>query len=430
MKRILVAAYYFPPCNIIAAQRAQSFADNFKKYGLHPVVVTRHWNGDENSDAGYESENLAPPSVTENENYTLIRLPYAAQLDQFYHRSLLKFRAGKSSLYAALYSAGRVNPKNNAFRCFHDYLIGYLSENPVEYILATGFPMNAIKLGHSLAQKFDKPFIADFRDLWDNRLLAEGYQPSPAARMQNFFYEFYLKKWLARARLITSVSQPLIDEIKRIAPPQAKTLVVTNGFEKNLFDSARHKIAPPTEKFVFSVIGTLHPTQNLSVMLDGLKLFLAGKNLREIELNFIGTTAFERVEKAVRNNLPPECLKITDRVPRREAIERMLASHVLFHAGWRGYQGIASGKIYEYLGAGRNVLIAPNDRDVMEKIINETNAGKLADDAEEFARIMNDWFSEWKQSGKIEYQGVWEKVENYTREKQAEKLARKILSLE
>lgn len=428
MKKILIASYYFPPCNIISAQRAQSFADNFNKHGLYPVVVTRHWNGDENSTTGYESENLKPHAITENENYTLIQLPYQEQLNSFYHRLFLKSHAGKLALYLSLYSIGTINPKCNAYDSFYDYLSGYLEKNPVDYILATAFPMNTIKLGSFLAEKFDKPFIADFRDLWDNSLLAENYQQSFASRIQNFFYESYLRKWLKVAKLITSVSEPVSDEVKRLAP-HAKSVIVTNGFEADLFDDARNRYNPPPDKFVFSVIGTLEAKLDLSVMLDGLKLFLTDKDVSQIRLNFIGAAAVPEVREVIESQLPAESVSVTSRIERSEAIKKMLESHVLFHAGWRGFRGMASGKIYEYLGAGRNILIAPNDHDVMERIVSETVAGKLADSAEQFAEIMDGWFAEWKANGKIEYHGDNEKIQIFTRENQAEKLALEILKL-
>ena len=152
MKRILIASYYFPPCNVVAAQRVQSFADNFKKHGLYPIIVKRHWNGDENSTEGYESKNLKPPIITETGNYTLIQLPYRAQLNRIYHRPFLASRTSKMLLYSLLYSAGTINPKCNAYDCFYDHLKSYLSENPVDFILATVFPMNTFNLGQKLTQ--------------------------------------------------------------------------------------------------------------------------------------------------------------------------------------------------------------------------------------------------------------------------------------
>lgn len=426
VKKILVISYYFPPCNIISAQRARSFAENFKQHGLHPVIVTRHWKGDETSTAGYESENLSPPAITEFDDYTLIQLPYAAQLNGPLQRALEGNRAGKLFLYSLLYASGTINPKCNADAAFGDYLEGYLSKNPVDYILATAFPMNALKLGSRLAQKFNIPFIGDFRDLWDNALLSKSYSPTLPQRLQNAFYEFYLRKWLTSVKLVTAVSEPLFDEIGRIAP-NVKKLLVTNGFEASLFEKARGQFEPSGDAFVFSVIGTLEPKLDLSVMIDGLKLFLVDKSQGEVRLNFIGVEAFPEVAARLKNDLPSA--KITGRIDRGEAIRMMTESHVLFHAGWRGYRGMASGKIYEYLGARRNMLIAPDDRDVMHKIVTETRSGKLADTPEEFAAVMNDWFAEWRSTGRVEYYGIELQIENYTREKQAEKLAREILAI-
>ena len=427
VKRILIISYYFPPCNIISAQRARSFAENFKRHGLHPIIATRHWTGDENSTAGYESENLSPPAITEFEDYTLIRLPYAAQLNSLLQRALVGNKAGKLALYTLLYASGTVNPKCNAEAAFGEFLDGYLSKDPVDYILATAFPMNALKLGSRLAQKFNVPFIADFRDLWDNGLLSKNYNPPLPERLQNAFYEFYLRRWLAPAKLITAVSEPLFGEIDRIAP-QAKKLLVTNGFEASVFAEARDRFAPSSDAFAFSVVGTLEPKLDLSVMIDGLKRFLTDKAPSDIRMNFIGADAFPEVAARLKNELPSAI--VTGRIPRDEAIRITAESHVLFHAGWRGYRGMASGKIYEYLGAGRNILIAPDDHDVMHTIVTETRTGRLVDTPDEFADVMNGWFDEWKATGSVAYNGIDSQIEYYTREKQAEKLAHAILAIE
>ena len=427
MKKILIVSYYFPPCNVVAAGRLQSFADNFKSHGLYPIIVTRHWRGDEHSTTGYESENLTPPSITTTDDYTLIRLPYQAQLNRFYNRPFLSTRVTKLLLYTWLYALGDINPKCNAHAAFYDYLAEYLRETPVDFILASAFPMNTIRLGSRLAKKFNIPFIADFRDLWDNNLLAGDFKPSIVERFQRFIYEKHLRNWLGLARLVTSVSEPLVAEVRRLAP-HARTSVITNGFEAEFFKDSKRQTR--SDKFVFSVIGTLKPNQDLSLMLRGLEIFLAKKDLNKIELNFTGVSEFPEVKERIEKSLPAECTHATDRIPRDEAIRQMFGSHILFYAGWRGHRGIASGKIYEYLGARRNILIAPNDKDILERLITETNAGKLADTAEEFGEVLNEWYDEWSAKGELEYHGLDDKINLYTREIQAEKLADAILALD
>jgi len=43
MKKILILSYHFPPMNVIASQRALGYANNFKKFGFEPTIVTYDW---------------------------------------------------------------------------------------------------------------------------------------------------------------------------------------------------------------------------------------------------------------------------------------------------------------------------------------------------------------------------------------------------
>ena len=107
----------------------------------------------------------------------------------------------------------------------------------------------------------------------------------------------------------------------------------------------------------------------------------------------------------------------------------MNRSDVLFHAGWRNYRGIASGKVFEYMGARKNVLIAPGDKDIMEELVTSTGVGKVANSPEEFAQAMNEWYEEWCRNGRLKWHGDMSKIMNYSRENQARILAEEILKI-
>lgn len=425
MKNVLIVSYFYPPCNIVASERPKSFAENFKPHDLNTTVVTRHWDGDESGKAAdFERINTTPPKITEHESYTLIQLPYFAKGRALYraferNRSLSRFI---SLIYTVF---GNFSSQMNAEKAFYDYLRNYLKENKVDYLIVSSSPLNIVKLGHSLAEKFDFSLIVDFRDLWDNGLLAANYRPSLETKVKNFLYEFHLKRWLKNAALITSVSEPLLEQIRRISP-NAETMVVMNGFEQKFTRAFCKSSGKTNPKFTFSVIGTLYPQQDLSVLIEGLNLFLKDKNLEEIQLNFIGTAAFPEVKALLKNNLPEECTLITSRIPREQAMQKTIESHVLFQGGWKGFRGIAASKIFEYLAAEKNILIAPSDNDIMEQIVSETSAGKVADSPGEFAQVLNCWFEEWKTNGEPVYQGNIEKINFYSRKNQAKLFAEKI----
>lgn len=418
MKNVLIVSYFYPPCNIVASERPKSFAENFKQHGLNTTVVTRHWDGNESGKAAdFEQINTTPPKITELESYTLIQLPYFAKGRGLY-RAFQRNRL-LSRFISLIYTMfGNFSSQMNAEKAFYDYLRDYLKHNKVDYLMVISSPLNIVKLGHLLAEEFDFSLIVDFRDLWDNGLLATDYKPGLETKVKNFFYEFHLKRWLKNAALITSVSEPLLEQIRRISP-NAETTVVMNGFENDLLEKRSKSSNRANPKFTFSVIGTLYPWQDLSVLIEGLNLFLKDKSLNEIQLNFIGTGVFQEVETLLETSLPQECTLITNRIPHAQAVQKAVESHVLFYAGWKGYRGIVSGKIFEYLGAGKNILIAPSDNDIIARIVSETDAGKVADSPQEFAQILNQWFNEWKTRGDLAYKGKLEKIKFYSRENQA-----------
>jgi glycosyltransferase involved in cell wall biosynthesis len=427
MKKILILAYFYPPFNHISSQRPKSFAEHFSKCDLYPIVITRHFNETGKTYEDSYKANTKDLEISEKISHTEIRLPYFGKR----YRTLQKFKKILSSdrlLLSGYAVFGNLHVKTGISELAIDFLRNYLNENKVDYILATTPPLNSIELGYKLSKEFEIPMIVDFRDLWDNHILNENYRPNLAKSLQNKIETTYLKKWLGKAALVTAVSEPLLEAVRKIKP-NIETMVVMNGFEQNSFDEFSEIENKKCAKFTFSVIGTIYPQQDLSILFEGLKMFLADKNLDEIQLNFIGTAYISEVGATIENNLPHQCANITERVSHTEALKKLFESDVLFYPGWKGYRGIVSGKIFEYLGSKKKILIAPSDNDVMEKLITETKAGKVANSAAQFADALNGWFNEWKASGKIPYSGNYVKVLEYSRENQAANLAKKIISL-
>ena len=76
MKKILVIAYYYPPCRGVASFRPQSWTSDFPKHGFSPTVITRHWNGNENVWTDYLKDLIIDEKITVGENSTTINLPF------------------------------------------------------------------------------------------------------------------------------------------------------------------------------------------------------------------------------------------------------------------------------------------------------------------------------------------------------------------
>ena len=90
--------------------------------------------------------------------------------------------------------------------------------------------------------------------------------------------------------------------------------------------------------------------------------------------------------------------------------------------GWKGYTGILSGKIFDYLGVKRPILLAPSDNDVIEQLLKYTQAGFVANEPHEVAEKLEELYIKWVKKHVVEYKGIDMKVKEFTRESQAKKL--------
>ena len=422
MKRVLIISFYFPPYTGIAGHRAYSWATNFKKHGLFPIVVTRHWKkGGQNTwmDSVPPFGDTIEKTVTDD--YELYRVP---------HRHLQGYKwNGNKKIKAIKYwlakLKGHIMVDADGYTSFKSICEKILIESKVDYILVSSGPLNLIRLGHELARQFQIPFIADFRDTHNNKLLQDKSNLSRQGKLDVRIFEFYLKKWLQNATLITGVSQPVVDLMKKFN--SNKSMVIFNGYEEDLFEELA-KQPSAGDRFTITVLGNMFKEQNLELMVRGFQKFITAN--KDVLIQLIGTGGSgDEVTQLIQENIPAENLALTNFIEREEALQRAARSHLLYYAGWRGYHGIYSGKIFEYLGLRKNILLAPSDKDVLEALLMETKSGKFCDSEEEMVSLLSGWYAEWKQNGQLEYNGDDAAIRNYTREIQAERLAKAVLTL-
>ena len=426
MIKTLIISYYYPPVNHVAAQRGLAFQQYFPGFGIEPLVATRHWLATDTSWESYFEGRDLPLEIDYSEFGKVLRLPFRSASGY-----KLAHHLGRPVQQAYIFGKsliGNTQPEIDIFGAFFRPLLRYLRSNPVDLIVATFQPASALRLAHRLSKELGIQYVADFRDVWNPSAFA--IQNSSVGIRQSilrYIQEFHIKRWLRGAALVSAVNQPIIDRLKTLCPDGTRFVRVTNGFDEEKF---RQVEAKSVSSFTISIVGTVYPVTDLTIFFAGIREFLKGKSAGDVRLNFVGAGAVESSVRKLRENLPEEFLSIKGRVPHEEAIGELKSSHVLFDVGWKGYKGITPGKIFDYLGARRNILIAPSDHDTMEKIVTETGAGRTADTIEEFVSVLEGWYREWKDTGEIRYGGIPEKIAYYTRENQTAILAREILKLD
>ncbi len=409
--KILFITYYFPPCSSIASNRTISFFDSLDRAGYSVDLVTRGWGGNENlwSDYVNNSQNI-DVQIEQNKNHTIHYLPYQKSRQLFNQKYVLfrKLNTLKNFI------CGRFSNEVNTFQ-FYDYCNSLMKENNYSILLTSSPPININKLGYKLTSNYPNlKWIADFRDLQNHILLPKKPQATLIEKIEHFFLDKYLSVWLQKSSRVFVASEPFQKYLKK---KKINTSVLLNGFEERLMDLPQE--LNTENKFIITILGTIYPKQEIQFFLDTLKQFISDKSTR-VQLKFIGLNTIPEVAEHFREELGENCL-ITNKIPRAEAIKIATNSHLLAYIGWKGYKGVYSGKIFEYLALGKNIFITPSDRDVIEQLINKTKSGFCANSIEDGLVYLNSEFKNWE-TKKYIYHGKTEIIRTYSREFQNKKL--------
>lgn len=420
-KKILILAYYFPPNSAISSHRPASWAVELAKNGFDVTVITRHWTGTEQNWKAYLSKTENKEIVQHEKGYKIIYLPFDPN-----YSNIFKFKLLNKLYHQFLFFKGIFSIETNTLQ-WQPFLRKYLKDHACDLLIATSPPLNIIKLAYEISKEKKIPFITDYRD-FENEIILRNDKKSAIREfgVKYFFYYrlrvFYHRIISEKAVLVTSINTQILNFL--IQKKQSSKLLILNGYEKETF-SKLSKYSQDFSNFTISIIGSIYPQQNLHLFLQSFKKFVENREVK-VNLNFIGLNAFPEVANKVKSHLPYDFVKITDRISRESALEIGKSSHVLFYPGWEGYSGVYSGKIFEYLGLQRNILIAPGDNDVIDSLIAETKAGRVEYSKEGILNTLNTWYNEWENTGELKYKGNQSLITKYSRENQAKKLRIKI----
>jgi glycosyltransferase involved in cell wall biosynthesis len=420
MKKILIISYFFPPCNLTASQRVLGWAKYLNKFGYYPIIVTRNWDLPINKpeDTSYP---IGKEIVFKKEQgYEVYYLPYKGNLkDRIYS----KYGSSKLVVFRKFFSLIELVGQNisNVFNPFSNFYVlskQIIQKENVTSIIISGNPFIQFRFGYLLNKKFEIPWLADYRDDWstDELNTNKNFMNRIISRIDSNFE----KKWVVTASHITSVSPYYVEKISKYTKVDGS--VIYNGFFVDDFPQVHPTVY--FDNFTLCYNGTLYPSQNIELFIEGFKLALleVRKLGKSISLYFPGLRykpdQAQRVVTLLKGY--EDCYLITDRLPRVEVLEIQLKSHVMLMFPHTGIKGIPSSKLYEYLGLNKFILICPSDDDILEQTIQETGNGIICRSVEEVKSFIIDAATN---THKLSSQLDFNKNMIYSRENQTKALA-------
>lgn len=379
MKKALVVSYFFPPFSDSGVFRTAKFVKYLSRFGYEPLVLCAdepYALGEDSSlvdDIPVEANVCRAKGLFPMQAFRKTRHSFIAERQQ--DRKSLKSVAGfiLRKTFRALF-VNMMVPDMMVTWALRAYSEGkkICEKENVDVIFSTDPPSDYL-LASFLSRKHKIPLVLDFRDSWTLRrygVLSRGFL---RRRVEKALENYVLKTASAVVFVNALMRERYAGAYPHYAP---KFNVITNGFDDDDFpaDAAR------SANRVFTLLhaGRLSEFQSPVVFFQSLhELAKEGKiSAENFKAVFIGDVSAAWLDSLVHFHLE-NIVSVLPYKPHREIVKDMTASDALLLISGSDPE-ITTGKIYEYLAAGRPVLaFAPPDGEAA-RLIYETEAGIVA----------------------------------------------------
>ena len=387
MKRVLVITYYWPPSGGSGVQRWLKTSKYLPQSGWEPVIYTPE-NPDVNSvDESLLKDVSADLKVIKRK----IREPYAAY----------KFLTGKKKgehLQANIVSSEKkgfvqklsAHIRANWFipdpRCWWiGPSVKYLSKliedgERFDAVISTGPPHSMHLIAREIHKVFNIPWIADFRDPWTRIFYFKHLGLSAKSLRKHKELE---RSVIAEADRVTVVSSQMKTEFSQgeFETFKDKVEIIPNGYDPEDFDSIEK--APDAEgKFVIAHTGLMpesaNPDKLWKVLGDMAK---SDKDLKEKLMVVTMGQTDGSVKKDISENGLSNNFKDLGYVPHAQSVAWQKRADILLLPLRKEEESkaILTGKFFEYLASGNNILaFGPTDGD-LARSLKETGSGIICE---------------------------------------------------
>jgi glycosyltransferase involved in cell wall biosynthesis len=395
MKKVLMVSYHFPPGAGPGVQRVLKYVKYLPEFGWLPVVLTVR-----NAQYSARDESLLEQVPEQVQVYrTGIPEPY---------RLYRKFTGGSPDLSPEMEvkSAGgnhsnfrkRLAAKIRASVFIPDARIGWylsaikagkriLREHNIDAIYSSSPPYTCALIAKALQKHSGIPWIMGLRDPWT------GFLTSPERnRISASLDRAMERRCLSEARIVEIAWEGIrIDALRKYRTlPKDKFVHIPNGFDP---DDYPDKPEAEGKRFVMTYAGSLYGLRNPVPVLDALEK-IAGKTDDDIELRIYGRVGSDIKEEIMRH---PQAANVHfgGYLGHREILGKLCASSMLLLIVDESPAAadIVPGKIFEYLGTGRPILMLGPEGAAAD-ILTHAGAGKAFhnNDVESIAAFIFDHY--------------------------------------
>lgn len=369
-KKVLVLAYFYPPKNDMGALRPTKMTKYLPEFGWDPIVLTA---AGEKRDGGLDPVPGVPVYRTPSA-FSLIN-PFFRQSDRV---GYWKYGVKKA--------------------------IEIMQERPFDLLYSTAGPMRINYLASKIKAATGVPWVAEFRDPWTDNHFDVG-----KSHLHFWWTDKKERRAMHNVDVITTVSGPWVELISRRHKGEKNVEFIQNGFDHE--DYLQAGKVDSLKKFTVTYTGGLYSrgrhsaVQDPSLFLNAMRLLKDNGTISRDNfcLRFFGSSR-DYIEEQARIRKVEDLVEVHNRVPYEESIKKQMESTVLLLLSntLPTMKAVYTGKVYEYLGARRPILVIPrNEGSVIAALIEETGAGVLCSTVQETACVLEKWVTQFYSEGAL-----------------------------
>jgi glycosyltransferase involved in cell wall biosynthesis len=361
MKNLLILSYYYPPLGLSGVQRTVKFVKYLPQFGWNPIVIAPYPRGSYVYDPALCAEvdrakvfrtwSLDPLflSPKRDTGYSLSRNPISASLNRWL---LPDNKAGwiPFALQAGI----------RASKSYH-----------LDAIYSTAPPYSSHLAGVLLKKLLGRPLVADFRDAWTSYTWTK-YPLQALGKLDRRLEELALKN----ADLVTAVNDRIIDDLRRLHPKVdgSKFHLVSHGYDPEDF---RQDSKPDPEYLTIAHTGTFINNRSPRPLFEALSVLRRQEPavIEKIRIVFAGTCRESDLSLAKEFGLDPQ-VRFTGYLTHHQSIKILREADLLWLVmGPEETANVTPGKLFEYLGAERQILGSMPKDGAAADIIRQAGAG-------------------------------------------------------
>lgn len=392
-KRLLMAAYYFPPLGGSGVFRSIKFAKYLPQFHWWPTIISTDCPPLEMNWVDWSLVKDIPAGMQ------VIRIPdlvYTMRMSSFpenieaalisFLKTILRSDQEAIAMVNALSRTRVGRVKLLMFPCpallWAYESIQYLEKNvdlsKFQAIYTTSGPYSSHLIGLYLKQKYGISWVADYRDPW-----TDASQEVLGIIRSNYQLLVSLERILLKeADCSIAVEEHFAQAyVERLHIPAEKIATIPNGYDEDDFSGLSASEEQPS-KFTIVYSGLLYAKSAIScfsAFWEALcQLIVEGKvDVNKIQLYMIGGITGEAKDLLRKYDLDFELIE-TGYLPHREALQANMRANLLLSLTGESptLRFIHGGKMFDYLRSGRPILAMTPKDGVVERLLRETGHGE------------------------------------------------------